>query len=237
MLPAYQRILVKLSGEMLKSNGDPLDGERLRLFAEKLAAVRALGVQVAVVIGGGNIVRGASAAEKNAIDRVTADHMGMISTVINGLAMMDVLEKMGAPTRVMSAIEMDRLAEPFILRRATRHLEKKRIVIFVAGTGNPYLSTDTAAALRGSEIGAQLLIKATKVDGIYDRDPKKDAAATKFDKISFDDCIAKGLKVMDATAFTLCRENNLPILVLDLFEKDSLVRAVKGEKVGTLVGL
>jgi uridylate kinase len=235
MLPAYQRVIIKLSGELLKSPQDPLDGERIRAFAEKLVAVRALGTQVAVVVGGGNIIRGAVAAKKNAIDRVTADHMGMLAIVINGLAIMDALEKMGAPTRVMSAIEMDRIAEPFILRRATHHLEKGRIVILVAGTGNPYVSTDTAAALRGLEIGARLLIKATKVDGVYSADPKKHASATKFDRISFDDCIAKHLKVMDATAFTLCRENNLPVMVLDLFEKDALLRAVRGEKVGTLV--
>lgn len=231
----YSCVLIKISGQMLKKADNSLDGERLRLVAAQLRAVQALGIRTAVVMGGGNIVRGQHAAQKNAIERVTADHMGMLGTVINGLALMDTLEKMGVETRVMSAIPIDRLAEPYILRRATRHLDKKRIVIFVAGTGNPYFSTDTAAALRGSEIGADLLLKATNVDGVYDADPKKNRKAKKFDKVSFNECIEKQLHVMDATAFTLCRENNLPILVLDLFEPGSLKKGVEGKKIGTLV--
>jgi len=188
------------------------------------------------VVGGGNIIRGANTAERHKIERVTADHMGMLATVMNGLALMDTLEKLGQPTRVMSAVEMDRLVEPYILRRATRHLDKGRIVVFVAGTGNPFFSTDTAAALRASEIDAEILIKATKVDGIYTADPTKDPRAKKFEKISFAETIEKNLGVMDATAFTLCRENNLPILVLNLFAEGSLKQAVLGEKVGTRVG-
>lgn len=231
----YNTILVKISGEMLRGVSEPLDGDRLRAVAGELKAVRETGVRLAMVVGGGNIVRGVSAAEKNALSRVNADSMGMLSTVINGLALMDVLEKIGVETRVMSAIPMDRLAEPYILRRAVRHLDKGRIVIFVAGTGNPYFSTDTAAALRASEIGAQVLIKATKVDGIYSADPEKNPSATKFDKISFDECLAKNLNVMDATAFTLCRENNLPVVVVNLMEEGALARAVKGESVGTRV--
>jgi len=230
-----KRVLIKISGQMLKKADNSLDGARLRTVAAQLKAVQALGVQVAVVMGGGNIVRGAHAAEKNAIERVTADHMGMLGTVINGLALMDTLEKMNVETRVMSAIPMDRLAEPYILRRATRHMDKGRIIILVAGTGNPYFSTDTAAALRGSEIDADVLIKATNVDGIYDADPKKSKKAKRFDNISFTQCIEKQLHVMDATAFTLCRENNLPILVIDLFEEGSLKKGVEGKKIGTLV--
>lgn len=220
---------------MLRQADQTLDGEKLRAVAQQLKAVRALGVQVAVVMGGGNIVRGAHAAKRNAIERVTADHMGMLATVINGLALMDMLEKLGVETRVMSAIPMDRLAEPYILRRATRHLQKGRIVIFVAGTGNPFFSTDTAAALRGSEIGADILFKATNVDGIYSADPKKNPRAKKFDRLTFKQCIDGELHVMDATAFTLCRENNLPIQVLNLFEPGSLKKAAEGKKIGTRV--
>lgn len=231
----YKRLLIKISGQMLRQADQTLDGERLRTVAQQLKAVRALGAQVAVVMGGGNIVRGAHAAKRNAIERVTADHMGMLATVINGLALMDMLEKLGVETRVMSAIPMDRLAEPYILRRATRHLQKGRIVIFVAGTGNPFFSTDTAAALRGSEIGADILFKATNVDGIYSADPKKNPRAKKFDRLTFKQCIDGELHVMDATAFTLCRENNLPIQVLNLFEPGSLKKAAEGKKIGTRV--
>ena len=225
---------------MLKSTqpaavSDSLDRDRLRLIATQLKAVRDMGVQVAVVVGGGNIVRGAQAAEKSSIERVTADHMGMLATVINALALMDTLEKLGVQTRVMSAIPMDRLAEPYILRRATNHLSKGRIIILAAGTGNPYFSTDTAAALRASEIGANILLKATKVDGVYTSDPAKDSTATRLSKISFNECIQKHLNVLDATAFTLCRENNLPVFVFNLMSEDSLPRAVRGEGVGTLV--
>lgn len=236
MAAKYKRVIIKISGQMLKKADNALDGNHLRTVAAQLKAIRALGTQVAVVMGGGNIVRGAHAAQKNAIERVTGDHMGMLGTAINGLALMDTLEKMNVETRVMSAIPMDRLAEPYILRRATRHLDKGRIVIFVAGTGNPFFSTDTAAALRGSEIGADILFKATNVDGIYSADPKKNKKAQKFEKISFTQCIEKQLHVMDATAFTLCRENNLPILVLDLFEEGSLKKAAEGKKIGTRVG-
>ncbi len=236
MALVYKRVLVKISGELLRSaSGDSLDGERLRQIAEPLMALQQSGVQTAVVIGGGNIVRGAHAAEKGALERVTADHMGMLATVINGLALMDTLEKMGAATRVMSAIPMERLAEPYILRRATHHLGKGRLVLFVAGTGNPYFSTDTAAALRASEIGAEVLLKATKVDGVYSADPRENPLAERFENISFDACLEKHLRVMDATAFAHCRENNLPVLVLNLFEKDALLKAVRGEKVGTLI--
>ena len=233
--PQFTKVIVKISGQLLRGAEHSLDREKLCLVATQLQNLRELGVLICVVIGGGNIVRGAHAAELNAIERVTADHMGMLATVINGLALMDTLEKIGVETRVMSAIPMDRLAEPYILRRAERHLEKGRIVIFVAGTGNPYFSTDTAAALRGSEIGAQLLIKATSDDGIYSDDPKTNKKAKRFEHLSFTECIKKNYHVMDATAFTLCRENNLPIIVLNLFAKDSLSRAILGEKVGTLV--
>ena len=233
--PQYSRVLIKISGGLLRAEADSLDRTRLNQIAAELKAVRDTGVQVALVVGGGNIVRGQKAAEAHAIDRVTADHMGMLATVINGLALMDTLEKMGIETRVMSAIPMDRLAEPYILRRATHHMDKGRIVIFVAGTGNPYFSTDTAAALRANEIGAKILIKATNVDGIYSADPAKDPKAQKLHKISFTECLDRRLKVMDTAAFALCRENNLPILVLDLFAKDSLLKAVRGEAIGTLV--
>lgn len=244
--PRYQRVIVKISGQLLRHGDHTLARERLSEVAVRLQSLHAAGVQTAVVIGGGNIVRGAHASELHAIERVTADHMGMLATVINGLALMDTLEKIGIETRVMSALPMDRLAEPYILRRATRHLEKGRIVIFVSGTGNPFFSTDTAAALRGSELGAQLLIKATKVDGVYDTDPlsaasapgkktKKSLKPKKFDHLSFTECLKEGYHVMDATAFTLCRENNLPIVVLDLFEKDSLLKAASGQKIGTLI--
>jgi uridylate kinase len=232
----YRRVLIKISGEILGGEGGPLNRERLAMVAESLKAVLEMGVQTAVVVGGGNIVRGLHAAEINDVDRVTADHMGMLSTAINGLALMDKLEQLGCATRVMSAIPMDRLAEPYILRRATHHLDKGRIVIFVAGTGNPYFSTDTAAALRASEIGAEVLIKATKVDGIYTADPKKDPRAKKFEKLTFDECVQQNLRVMDPTAFTMCRENKMPILVLNLFEQGALIKAVSGEKVGTRVG-
>jgi uridylate kinase len=235
--PFYKRVLIKISGEMLRTSAadDALDRERLTLIATQLDAVCKLGAQVAVVVGGGNIVRGARAAEHNAIDRVTADHMGMLATVINSLALMDTLEKLGVPVRVMSAIPMDRLAEPYIQRRAVHHLEKGYIVILAAGTGNPYFSTDTAAALRASEVAAEVLIKATKVDGIYSSDPAKDAKATRYEKLSFDEAIEKRLNILDATAFTLCRENNLPVMVVDLMSGSSLQKAVRGEKVGTLV--
>jgi uridylate kinase len=233
----YNRVLVKISGEMLRSTeaGDPLDRDRLRLIATQLKAAHDLGVALAVVVGGGNIVRGAQAAQKSAIERVTADHMGMLATVINSLALMDTLEKLGVETRVMSAIPMDRLAEPYILRRATRHLEQRRIIILAAGSGNPYFSTDTAAALRANEIGADILLKATKVDGIYSADPMLDKSATRYDQLTFAQCIEQRLNVLDATAFTLCRENNMPIFVFDLFAEAALPKVLVGEGRGTLV--
>src|SRR6516162_4826331 len=213
--PAFKRILLKLSGEAL-------------------AAGQGLGVDVAIVVGGGNFFRGV-AEQAQDMDRVSADHMGMLATVINALALQDALEKYGAQTRVMSAIEMHEVAEPFIRRRAIRHLEKGRVVVFAAGTGNPYFSTDTAASLRAMEIHADAILKATKVDGIYTADPMKDKQATKFEKITYLDILKLGLKVMDATAIAMCQENMLPIIVFDLNKHDNIKRVVMGEPVGSLV--
>jgi uridylate kinase len=211
----YKRIILKLSGELLRGEktGDPIDTDALERTCKQVKEIHDLGVQICVVIGGGNIFRGLS-GEKRGVDRTTGDYMGMLATVINGLAIMDRLEKMGVTTRVQSAIPMNQIAEPFILRRAIRHLEKGRVVIFVAGTGNPYFSTDTTAALRASEMHADIIVKATKVDGIYDKDPKKHADAVKYDEITFIDALKQRLKVMDSTAFSLCLDNNVPILVL-----------------------
>lgn len=236
-MAAYKRVLIKLSGEMLRSTDckEPISKEHLQLVATQVKAVYDAGVQVAVVVGGGNIVRGAQASESSQIDRVTGDHMGMLATIINSLALQDALEKMGPEVRVMSSIEMNRLAEPYIQRRAVHHLNKGRIIFLAAGSGNPYSSTDTAAALRGSEIGAEVLIKATKVDGIYSADPMKDSTASKYEQVSFDDVIQKRLAVLDATAFTMCRENDLPILVCNLLDGQSLLKAAMGEAVGTVV--
>lgn len=233
----YKRIVLKLSGEVLhsKETGESIDGATLHRVCEQVKAVYELGVEIGLVVGGGNIFRGLSGAETRGIARTTGDYMGMLATTINGLALMDCLEKMDVPVRVLSAIEMNRVAEPYILRRATRHLEKKRVVIFVGGTGNPYFSTDTTAALRASEIGAEVILKATKVDGIYDKDPMKHADAVKFDEVSFSTALKQRLKVMDATAFALCQDNQMPILVFDLNEPDGIRRAVMGEKIGTLV--
>lgn len=235
--PRYQRIVVKLSGEALRNDdtGEPIDPTILQSICEQLKEVHDLGVQVGVVVGGGNIFRGLQGAEVRGVNRTTGDTMGMLATVINGLAIMDCLEKIGVPVRVQTAIPMDKVAEPFIQRRAIRHLEKGRIVVFVAGTGNPYFSTDTTAALRASEINAQLVLKATKVDGIYDKDPKRHADAVKFDEINYGDALSRRLQVMDSTAFSLCMDNHLPILVLDLNDRGSIMRAVMGEKIGTLV--
>ncbi|MFH1406448.1 MAG: UMP kinase [Candidatus Omnitrophota bacterium] len=233
--PLHKRVVVKLSGEALQDNsGYGIDMAQARSIAQEIKEVRELGVEVAVVIGGGNIFRGAQ-AEAHGMDRATADYMGMLATVINGLALQDALEKSGVHTRVQTAIEMHQLCEPYIRRRAIRHLEKGRVVIFVAGTGNPYFSTDTTAALRAIEIGSRIIFKATKVDGIYTADPKKDKKAKKFDKLSYINVLRRGLKVMDATAISLCMDNSLPILVFNLFRKGNLKRAVLGEKVGTLV--
>lgn len=233
--PKYKRILLKLSGEaMAGEDGAGIDPKQAEVIAREVKEIQSLGIEVAVVIGGGNIFRG-MAAEAAGMERVTADYMGMLATVINALALQDALESMEVVTRVQTAIEMHELAEPFIRRRAIRHLEKERIVIFAGGTGNPYFTTDTAASLRAIEIGAEIILKATKVDGVYSADPLVDASAEKFDEISFIDCLQKGLKVMDATALSLCMDNNVPILVFDLWTPGNVKRAVMGEPVGTIV--
>ena len=232
----YKRIILKLSGEVLRGgqSGDPIDAATLEKIGFQVKEIHELGVEVCVVIGGGNIFRGLN-GEKRGVDRTTGDYMGMLATVINGLALMDCLEKMGVTTRVQSAIPMNQIAEPFILRRAMRHLEKQRVVIFVAGTGNPYFSTDTTAALRASEMHADIIMKATKVDGIYNKDPKKYPDAVKYEELTFIDALKQRLNVMDSTAFSLCLDNNVPILVFDLADEHAIKRAVMGEKVGTLV--
>jgi len=235
MALAFQRVLLKLSGEALAANqGFGLDSWRVSEIAAEIQDVHALGVEIAVVVGGGNFFRGVAEQARN-MDRVSADLMGMLATVINALALQDALEKLGVYTRVMSAIEMNRVAEPFIRRRAIRHLEKKRLVIFAAGTGNPYFSTDSAASLRAMEIKADVILKATKVDGIYDADPVLVKDAKMFDTITHLDILKKGLKVMDATAITLCRDNHLPIIVFNLNQRGNIRRVVTGEKVGSLV--
>lgn len=231
----YKRILLKLSGEALMGDQQfGIDGERLKDYAREIQQVIDEGAQVAIVIGGGNIFRGVQGASKG-MDRVQGDHMGMLATMINGLALQSALENEGLKTRLQSAIEMDKIAEPFIRRRAVRHLEKGRVVIFGAGTGNPYFTTDTAATLRAIEIDAEVILKGTRVDGIYTADPEKDSSAVKYDTISFQEVYEKGLNVMDMTAFTLSRENDLPILVFDMNKPGNLHRVVTGEKVGTLV--
>lgn len=231
----YDRILLKLSGESLAgSSGFGIDVAEAEAVASRIKEVHEMGVEVAVVIGAGNIWRGKQGLDRG-MDRATADYMGMLGTVINAMALMDALERSGVYTRVQSAIEMRSVAEPYIRRRAIRHLEKRRVVILSAGTGNPYFSTDTAAALRAMEIDANVLIKATKVDGVYDADPKKNPDAKKFDQLEYIDVLNRRLTVMDSTAVTLCMENNLPILVLNLWDSQALLRALKGEKVGTLV--
>ncbi|HEV8243949.1 MAG TPA: UMP kinase [Nitrospirales bacterium] len=233
--PAYKRILLKISGEVLA--GDQpfgLDAKMIEYIASEIAEVAALGVEVAVVIGGGNIFRGIDAAA-GGMERSSADYMGMLATMLNALALQSALEKQGVATRVQSAIEMHQLAEGYIRRRAIRHLEKKRTVIFAAGTGNPYFSTDTAAALRAMEIGAEVILKGTKVSGIYDDDPMKNPKAVKFDRLSFLTVIDKRLKVMDSTAISLCMDHNLPIIVFNVKEKGNIKRVVQGERLGTLV--
>ncbi len=233
--PAYKRILLKLSGEALAAGqGFGVDNNRVHEIAAEIADVHRLGVDIAIVVGGGNFFRGV-AEQAKAMERVSADHMGMLATVINALALQDALEKCGAQTRVMSAIEMHEVAEPFIRRRAIRHLEKGRVVVFAAGTGNPYFSTDTAASLRAMEIHADAILKATKVDGVYTADPVTDKSATKFEKITYLDILKLGLKVMDATAIAMCQENKLPIVVFDLNKHGNIQRVVMGEKVGSLV--
>ncbi len=233
--PAYGRVLLKLSGEALlgeKTFG--IDRAFTDYLAREIKQVHELGVQVAAVVGGGNIFRGVS-DNAQGMDRVSADHMGMLATVINGIALQDALERVGVLTRVLSAIEMREVAEPFIRRRAMRHMEKGRVVIFAGGTGNPYFSTDTAAALRAMEVKAEIILKGTKVDGIYDADPMKNPKARKFDRVTYLDVLKKGLKVMDTTAISLCMDNQLPIIVYNLKAKGSLKRIVTGQQVGTLV--
>jgi uridylate kinase len=232
----YRRIILKLSGEVLRSSetGDPIDWKTLERICRQIKEIHDLEVEVGIVIGGGNIFRGISGTQRG-VNRTTGDYMGMLATVINGMAFMECLEKMGVVTRVQTSIPMDQVAEHFILRRAVRHLEKKRVVIFVAGTGNPYFSTDTAAALRASEIGAQILMKATKVDGVYDKDPAKHKDAVRYETVSFIDALKQRLNVLDSTAFSLCLDNNIPILVFNLNNEGAIKRAVLGEKVGTLV--
>src|SRR5215212_7733176 len=235
MLPRYKRVLLKLSGESLMGDKNfGLDSDVLSQYAEDIKLITELGVQVAIVIGGGNIYRGMNEAETG-IERAQGDYMGMLATVINGMALQSALERAGVYTRLQSAIKMEQIAEPYIRRRAIRHLEKGRVVIFGAGTGNPYFTTDTAGSLRAIEIQADVILKGTRVDGIYTADPEKDKTAKKYTKITFQECISKGLQVMDMTAFTLCRENNLPIIVFNMNEPGNLNRVVTGEKVGTLV--
>jgi uridylate kinase len=231
----FQRILLKLSGESLAGpSGYGIDPEQAEAIAERVKAVRKMDVEVAIVIGAGNLWRGKQGLDRG-MDRATADYMGMLATVMNAMALMDALERTGVYTRVQSAIEMRAVAEPYIRRRAIRHLEKGRVVVFGAGTGNPFFSTDTAAALRAVEIDAGVLIKATKVDGIYDADPVKNPTAKKFDSLSYIDVLNRRLEVMDSTAISLCMDNNLPILIVNLWDPSALERALRGEKIGTLV--
>ncbi len=232
----YRRILLKLSGELLGGDkGYGIDEDVLHALAGEIADVRRSGVEVGVVLGGGNIFRGLAAASRG-MDRVAADTMGMLATVINALALQHALEKQGLFTRVLSAIDMQKVAEPFIRRRAVRHLEKGRVVIFGAGTGNPYFTTDTAAALRAIEVGAEVILKGTRVDGVYDKDPEKFKDARRYDAITYLEVLNQGLKVMDSTAISLCMENKLPIVVFDIGTRGNLARVVSGETVGTLVG-
>jgi uridylate kinase len=234
-MAAYKRILLKLSGEALAGTASfGIDADRVRALAREVADVAAAGIQVGVVVGGGNIFRGIAAAARN-MDRVTGDHMGMLATVINSLALSDALEQMGIPTRVMSAIEMHQVAEPYIRRRAIRHLEKGRIVIFAAGTSNPYFSTDTAATLRALEIKADVIAKATRVDGVYDKDPLKFPDAVKFTEVTYLEVLSKALGVMDATSIAMCRDNKLPIIVFNLNTIGNIMRMSMGEAIGTVI--
>ena len=234
--PKFKRILLKLSGEALQNwqKGLSIDPGIAASMARRVKSVQDMGVQIALVVGGGNIFRGAVGQERG-IDRAVGDYMGMLATIINALALQSAFEREGMATRVQTAIEMNRVAEPFILRRALRHLEKGRVLIFAAGTGNPYFSTDTAAALRASELGAEVLLKATKVDGVYSDDPKTHPEATRYERLHYREALTRSLKVMDGAAFALCMENRIPIIVFNFFEPGSLERAVAGEAVGTLV--
>ena len=235
MTPKYKRILLKLSGETLGGEqGSGFDYDTIRSLAESVIAVHNLNVEVGIVIGGGNIFRGAKSTDGN-IGRVAGDHMGMLATVINSICLQEMLEQRGVLTRVLSAIELNAIAEPYIKRRADRHLEKKRVVIFAAGTGNPYFTTDTAAVLRASEVGAEIVIKATKTNGVYDKDPLTHSDAVRYVKLNYDEVLNKNLQVMDATAIAFCRDNKLPIMVLDYRESDTILKAICGESVGTLI--
>lgn len=234
--PAFQRVLLKLSGEALMgSQGFGIDQEVVDRIAQEVAEVRGLGVEVALVIGGGNLFRGVAGSNRG-MDRATADYMGMLATVMNSLSLQDALERQGAVTRVLSAIPMQQIAEPYIRRRAVRHLEKGRVVIFAAGTGNPYFSTDTAASLRAMEMNAEVILKGTKVDGVYDKDPVRHADAVRFDEVSYLEVLQRDLKVMDSTAISLCRDNQLPIIVFDFTKPGNIRRAICGEGIGTRVG-
>lgn len=233
----YKRILLKLSGEALMGDRQyGIDPQRLDEYAEEILQIHQKGVQIAIVIGGGNIFRGVAGAS-NGMDRVQGDYMGMLATVINGMALQGALEGKGMLTRLQTALKIEAIAEPYIKRRAVRHLEKSRIVIFGAGTGNPYFTTDTAAVLRGIEIGADVILKGTRVDGIYNADPEKDPNAVKFDSLSFEEVISKGLNVMDSTAFTLSQENKLPIIVFDMNKESNLLKICEGENIGTIVSV
>jgi uridylate kinase len=233
--PIFQRILLKLSGEALQGNkGYGISPDVIHTIAKEVQEVQDLGVEVAIVIGGGNIYRGL-AASASGMDRMSADHMGMLATVINSLALQDSLEKIGVFTRVLSAIEMNQIAEPYIRRRAMRHLEKGRVVIFGAGTGNPFFTTDTAAALRAAEVKAEVILKATKVDGVYDTDPAVHRQAHKFKELSYIEMLNRGLKIMDATAISLCMDNQLPVIVFNLTQKGNIKRVVLGQKIGTII--
>ncbi|MBK7570893.1 MAG: UMP kinase [Bacteroidetes bacterium] len=232
----YKRVLLKLSGEALMGEKDfGIDHDRLRKYSEEIKSIVDEGVEVAVVIGGGNIFRGVGNDAGDVIDRVQGDYMGMLATVINSMALQSALERIGVRTRLQSAIKMEQICEPYIKRRAVRHLEKGRVVIFGAGTGNPYLTTDTAASLRAIEIGADVILKGTRVDGIYSSDPEKNKDAIRYETVTFDEVYEKGLKVMDLTAFTLCNENKVPIIVFDMNKSGNLLRVLEGESVGTLV--
>jgi uridylate kinase len=234
--PIYKRVLLKISGEALlgrESHG--IDAEMCASIAEEVKEIHQAGVQMALVVGGGNIFRGQVESKRFGLDRAVADYMGMLATVMNGLALQNALEQVGVATRVMTAIQVQAVAEPYILRRAVRHLEKGRVIIFVAGTGNPYFTTDTAASLRATEINCDVIMKATKVDGVYSADPMKDKSAKKFTELKFIDVLKKNLKVMDATAISMCMENNLPIIVFNMLQKGNIKRAIYGEKIGTLV--
>ena len=238
MKPKYKRIILKLSGEALQSksaNGENIDVDIVNSIASQVKDIKLLGTEVGIVIGGGNIVRGGEFYQKQGIDRSTADYMGMLATVINGMALQAAFEKHGMHTRLQTAIHMEEIAEPYIRRRALRHLEKDRVVIFAAGTGNPYFTTDTAAVLRAVELGADAILKATKVDGVYSSDPVKNKSAKKFELLTYMDVLKKELKVMDLTAISLCKDNKLPIVVFNLFKPGNIKRVVLGEKIGTVI--